>query len=185
MPRKKTETAISPVVLESRIHIIRGLRVMLDSDLAELYGVATKVLNQAVDRNPERFPDDFSFILTDPELVDLRSQIVTSKKGRGGRRYLPRVFTEQGVAMLSSVLRSETAVRVNIEIMRAFIRIRHLFAVPGEFVVQLQELAKTVQLHDGQIRAIIDTLQQMMEPLPEPTRGKFGFPLPEHSKESK
>ena len=113
--------------IEQQIMLIRGQKVLLDRALAELYGVETKVLLQAVKRNIERFPDDFMFQLTDQEFADLRSQSVTSK-GRGGRRYLPYVFTEQGVAMLSSVLRSKRAVQVNIEIMRAFVRVIPPFA---------------------------------------------------------
>lgn len=184
MPRKKPTPDPTPAVIESRIHLIRGVRVMLDSDLAELYDVATKALNQAVERNSERFPEDFSFVLTPHEFTDLRSQIVTSSSTYGGRRYSPRVFTEQGLAMLSSVLRSETAARVNIEIMRAFVRMRRLFATPGDFVAQLQKLTETVQLHDVQIKAISDILQRMMEPPPEPApTGRFGFhppqPLPD------
>jgi hypothetical protein len=124
------------------IHVIRGQRVMLDSDLAKLYGVTTKSLNQAVKRNAERFPEDFSYLLTPQDLINLRSQIVTSSGEHGGRRSPPRVFTEHGVAMLSSVLRSPEAVRVNIEIMRAFVRLRRLLATPGELVQQLNQLLK-------------------------------------------
>ena len=180
MPRKKPtpESAITPLMIESRIYLIRGVRVMLDSDLAELYEVDTKRLNEAVERNRDRFPSDFAFPLDPKEFTNLRSQIATSSSGYGGRRYRPRVFTEHGVAMLSSVLRSKIAVRVNIDIIRTFIRMRHLFATPGEIVSQLQELAKTVQLHDSQIKAITDVLKKMMEPPPELPRGRFGFPIP-------
>jgi hypothetical protein len=121
-PKKKQPTTIVPIEqIESRLHVIRGQRVILDSDIAELYGVPTKALNQAVERNRERFPDDFTFLLAPHEVTNLKSQSVTSSSGHGGRRKPPRAFTEQGVAMLSSVLRSETAVRVNIAIMRAFV----------------------------------------------------------------
>ena len=123
------QTSLIPVErIERAIFSIRGEKVMLDSHLAELYRVPTKVLIQAVKRNQERFPDDFAFQLTRQELVHLRSQIVTSNAGRGGRRYLPYAFTEQGVAMLSSVLRSRRAVRVNVEIMRTFVRLRRILA---------------------------------------------------------
>src|SRR5690349_13299051 len=122
MPRKRSQPAVVPKDVERRIYIIRGVRVMLDEDLAALYEIPTKALNQAVKRNLERFPGDFAFQLTLQEVRGLRSQFVTSNEGRGGRRYQPWVFTEHGVAMLSSVLRSETAVQVNIEIMRAFVR---------------------------------------------------------------
>jgi hypothetical protein len=153
---------------------------MLDADLAKLYGVSTKALNQAVERNLNRFPVDFSFLLTHQEFMDLRSQIVTSNVGRGGRRYRPRVFTEQGVAMLSSVLRSPMAVRVNIEIMRAFVRIRRLLATPGELVAKLQQLAQTVQFHDTQIRDIAEVLRKMIEPPPpDGSKRRFGFHPPE------
>ena len=157
---------------------MRGQRVLLDSDLARFYGVLTKALNQAVKRNAERFPADFAFQLTQQEVTALRSQIVTSNVGRGGRRYRPWVFTEHGVAMLSSVLRSPTAVRVNVEIMRAFIRLRRLLATPGELVEQIAKLGETVQLHDDQIKAITQVLRQMMEKPPEPPKGRIGFQPP-------
>jgi hypothetical protein len=142
--------------------VIRNVRVMVDSDLVELYGVPVKRLNEQGNRNADRFPENFAFVLAPQEVANLKSQIATSSFEHGGRRKPHRVFTEQGVVMLSSVLRSETAVKVNIEIMRAFIRMRRLFAVPGEFVAQLQELSETVKLHYGQIKAIIDAVQKMM-----------------------
>lgn len=176
MPRKsKTEVAPAELI-ERRIHIIRGLRVMPDSDLADLYGVETRVLNQSVQRNPEWFPEDFTFQLTPQEFAALKSQTVTSNEGRGGRRKLPWAFTEHGIAMLSSVLNSQTAVRVNIQIIRTFVRLRRLLSTPGELVSQLQQLAETVQLHDRQIKAITDVLTKMMEPPPEPPKkGRIGF----------
>jgi len=127
-----------------------------------------------VSRNRERFPEDFAFQLTQQEFTALMSQIAISKGGRGGRRKRPWVFTEQGVAMLSSVLRSSTAVRVNIEIMRTFVRLRRLMATPGELAEQLMKLAETVQLHDDQIKVITQVLQQMVEK-PEPPKRKIGF----------
>lgn len=147
---------------------------MLDSDLARMYGVSTKRLNEQVRRNKGRFPSDFAFPLSQQEVTALRSQIATSKSGKGGRRYRPLVFTEQGVAMLSSVLRSPTAVAVNVEIMRAFVRLRRLLATPGELVAQLSKLAETVQLHDDHIKIITDVLHKMMQPKPEP-KGRIGF----------
>jgi len=149
---------------------------MLDSDLANLYGVSTKSLNQTINRNLDRFPDDFAYRLTEQEHASLRSQIVTSNVGRGGRRYRPWAFTEHGVAMLSSVLRSPQAVQVNLEIMRAFVRLRRLLATPGELVEQITKLAETVQLHDHQIKAITDVLKKMMEPPPqEKPKRRIGF----------
>lgn len=174
MPRKKP-TAITPLIIGSRIHTIRGVRVMLDFELAELYEVPTKVLNQAVDRNRERFPEEFAFQLTSQEFMDLKSQIVTSSSSHGGRRKFPWVFTEYGVAMLAGVLRSETAVRVNIEIIRAFVRLRQLLATPGEFLAQLQKLTESVELHDDQIKKIVEVLRQLMPPPIEPPKRRIGF----------
>ncbi len=172
---------ISPEVIERKICVGRGQRVLLDFDLAELYGISTKTLNQALKRNRDRFPEDFAYQLTKQEFADLISQIAISKIGRGGRRKRPWVFTEQGVAMLSSVLRSPMAVRVNIEIMRAFVRLRRLLATPGELVAQLTKLKETVELHDDQIKVINDVLRKMMEPPPEPEKpkGRFGFHMPD------
>ena len=176
MAKKTATNLIAAERIESVIQIVRGQRVMLDSDLAELYGVPTKRLNEQVSRNAERFPDDFAFRLTEQEVVHLRSQFATSNVGRGGRRYLPMVFTEHGVAMLSSVLRSPTAVKVNIEIMRAFVRLRRLLATPGELVAQINQLAETVKLHDHQIKAVTDVLRRMMEPPPLPaSKHRIGF----------
>jgi hypothetical protein len=138
MAKKKTSRQLATVdEIERSIHIIRGQRVMLDADLAKLYGVTTKQLNQQVSRNNDRFPEDFAYQLTPQEVSNLKSQFVTSSSGHGGRRKPPWVFTEHGVAMLSSVLKSPTAVRVNIEIMRTFVRLRRLMATPGKLVEQL------------------------------------------------
>ena len=178
---KPTPATIQPEQIERAIQIVRGQRVLLDSDLARFYGVPTKALNQAVGRNAERFPSDFAFQLTPQEFAALRSQIVTSNARRGGHRYRPWVFTEHGIAMLSSVLRSPTAVRVNIEIMRAFIRLRRLLATPGELVEQITKLGETVQLHGDQIKTIVEVLRQMMAKPPEPPKGKIGFRPPPRS----
>lgn len=136
--------------IRTRIHVIRGRQVMLDKDLAELYGVETKVLNQAVKRNIERFPDDFMFQLNKDEWEFLRSQIVTIKNGRGGHvKYLPFAFTEQGVAMLSGVLRSPIAIQVNIRIMRAFVAVRQYLAIQkqenGELEARIKQLEETFE----------------------------------------
>ena len=172
--KRKSKAAITTKDIERGIHIVRGQRVMLDADLAKLYGVTTAALNQAVTRNNGRFPEDFSLQVTQQEFTALISQNVISKTGRGGRTKTPRVFTEHGVAMLSSVLRSPTAVRVNIEIMRTFVRLRRLMATPGELVEQLTKLAETVQLHDSQIKAIMQVLQGMLEK-PQKPRRQIGF----------
>ena len=176
MAKKAATKSVSVMQIEGVIHIVRGQRVLLDSDLAELYGVPTKRLNEQVARNVDRFPDDFAFQLTEQEVANLKSQFATSSLAHGGRRKLPRVFTEHGVAMLSSVLRSPTAVKVNIEIMRAFVRLRRLLATPGELVAQINQLAETVKLHDDQIKAIADVLRRMMEPPPQPVpKRRIGF----------
>jgi hypothetical protein len=175
MTKPKSTLVIYPHDLERQIFVVRGQRVMIDAHLAVLYGVSTRALNQAVARNPDRFPSDFAYQLTQQEFTDLKSQIVTSKSARGGTQKLAWVFTEHGVAMLSSVLRSPRAVQVNIGIMRAFVRMRRLMATPGELVQQLSELAKTVQFHDGQIAVITDVLRRMAEqPATQPKR-KIGF----------
>jgi hypothetical protein len=175
MARSKSTGRLATVdEIEGSIHLIRGQRVMLDSDLAKLYGVPTSRLNEQVSRNKERFPADFAYQLTQQEFESLMSQIAISKAGRGGRRKRPWVFTEQGVAMLSSVLKSPTAVRVNIEIMRTFVRLRRLMATPGELVEQITKLAETVQLHDHEIKVISKVLQQMIEKPPAPKR-RIGF----------
>jgi hypothetical protein len=178
MAKKSTPATIRPELIEQAITIVRGQRVLLDADLARLYGVTTAALNQAVRRNARRFPDDFAFRLTQQEFTALISQIVISKAGRGGRQKPPWVFTEHGVAMLSSVLRSPTAARVNIEIMRAFVRLRRLLATPGELVEQIKKLGETVQMHDDKIQAIVQVLRQMMEKPPEPPKGRIGFQPP-------
>lgn len=179
MAKSRTSLVIEPSELDRRIFVVRGQRVMLDSDLAKLYGVPTKRLNEQVRRNRDRFPVDFAYQLTAQELADLRSQFATAKPGSTKSRTAPMAFTEHGVAMLSSVLRSPRAVQVNIAIMRAFVRMRRLIGTPGELVTQLNELAKTVQLHDDQIAAIADVLRKLMEPPPSPPKRKIGFLPPE------
>jgi len=145
---------------------------MLDSDLAELYGVTTFNLNKAVKRNMDRFPQDFMFQLTADEAKVLRFQIGMSKsKGRGGRRYLPYVFTEQGVAMLSSVLRSKRAVRVNVEIMRTFVRLRQLLSSHADLARKLETMEKK---YDAQFKVVFDAIRRLMTP-PEAKKRKIGF----------
>ena len=148
-----------------RIFELRGQRVMLDADLAVLYGVAAKALNQAVKRNTERFPEDFMFQLTQEEADSLRSQVVTLKGGRGQhRKYLPYAFTEQGVAMLSSVLRSTRAIQVNIAIIRAFVWLRQAVPAYKELAAKVAELENAVGKHDDAIKTIVHALQQMIVP---------------------
>ena len=165
-------------VIKGKIYLIRGQKVLLDSDLAELYGVESKVLNQAVKRNITRFPSDFMFQLDETEYgvwVALRSQIVTLKTGRGThRKYLPHVFTEQGIAMLSSVLNSERAVQVNIAIMRAFVQMRELAASNRELARQLDALEKKYDKHDQQFMVVFDAIRNLMTS-PEPKKRKIGF----------
>ena len=155
------------------ILLIRGQKVMLDEALADLYEVEVKVLNQAVKRNSARFPADFMFQLTVEEAAVLRSKIVTLKTGSGRhRKYLPYAFTEQGVAMMSGVLRSERAVRVNIEIMRAFVQLRLLLSSHTDLARKLEALEKK---YDAQFRVVFDAIRELMAP-PEPTRRRpIGF----------
>ncbi len=156
----------NPPTIDTRIHTIRGLSVLLDSDLATLYGVTTKALLQAVRRNRGRFPGDFLFQLSNQEVGVLRSQFVTSSlsSGHGGRRVRPYAFTEQGVAMLSSVLRSATAVRVNIEIMRAFVRLRRAALVSGELMKLVEDLSTRVDTHDRAISELVKSIRHLITP---------------------
>jgi phage regulator Rha-like protein len=157
----KNVELVSPEHIEQSILLIRHQKVMLDSDLAELYGVSTKRLNEQVKRNRARFPGDFMFQLTVSETEILRSQFATSKKGGGGRRYLPYAFTEQGVAMLSSVLNSERAIQVNIEIMRAFVRLRRILASHAALTRKLDALEKK---YDAQFKVVFDAIRELMKP---------------------
>ncbi len=167
--------AIVPIeLIESKIYLIRGHKVMLDSDLAELYGVETRALVQAVKRNIGRFPQDFMFQLNNQEVITLRSQIVISKSGKGGRRFIPYVFTEQGVAMLSSVLNSERSILVNIAIMRAFVKLREILSVNKELAHKLAQLERKIEKHDTEIKVIFDAIRQLMA-APEPKEKKIGF----------
>ncbi len=167
---------VSTATIERRILLLHGQRVMLDSDLAGLYGVSTKRLNEQVRRNIRRFPADFMFQLSPDEAAALRSQNATLEAGRGKhRKYLPLVFTEQGVAMLSSVLKSERAAQVNIEIMRAFVRLRELIATKRDLARRLDELEKR---YDAQFRGVFDAIRQLMAP-PEKARRSIGFRVEE------
>jgi hypothetical protein len=156
--------------VERNILLIRGHRVMLDTDLAKLYRVPTKAINQAVKRNTNRFPVDFMFQLTSEETTALRSQFVTSKN-RGGRQYRPYAFTEQGVAMLSSVLHSERAIQVNIAIMRAFVQLREMIGSNKGLARRLNELEKK---YDSQFRVVFDAIRELMAE-PESKVKRIGF----------
>jgi len=168
---------VSTEQIERQILLFRGQKVLLDVHLAALYGVTTKRLNEQVRRNRSRFPDDFMFQLKQDEVQALRSQIATSKVGRGGRRYAPYVFTEQGVAMLSTVLNSERAIQVNIEIMRAFVRLRQLLASNNQLARRLAALEKK---YDGQFKVVFEAIRQLMAP-PEPKKRKIGFLVEERA----
>ena len=175
--------AVSDEMVLSKIYLIRGKRVMLDRDLAEMYGVETKALNQAVKRNKERFPSDFMFQMTPQELEDWMSQIVTSNKEKMGIRKMPYVFTEMGVAMLSSVLKSETAVEVNIQIIRIFSRIREVLLTHNDVLLKLAQLERTilnqdekVNKHEEEIQMIFNALKQLLNQPHEP-RKKIGFKI--------
>jgi len=169
--------AVSVQRIENLIYMIRGHKVMLDTDLAELYGVETRALKQAVRRNKKRFPDDFMFELTKEENRSLRSQNVILERGKYSK-YLPFAFTEQGVAMLSSVLNSERAIGVNVELMRAFVRVREMLGAHRELAVKLKELETHIQDHDEQIQTIFEAIRQLMIP-PEKPKKRIGFEVKE------
>jgi phage regulator Rha-like protein len=159
-------------LVESKIYVFHGKKVMVDRDLAKLYGVQTKVLNQSVQRNLSRFPEDFMFQLNVSEFERLRSQIVTSSSGRGGQRYLPYVFTEQGVAMLSSVLNSDQAIQVNIQIMRTFTRMR-------EMLIENDDLRRKIELlekqYDEKFVMVFDAIRRLIDEKPAGGEKEIGF----------
>ena len=163
------------VRIESLILSFRGLRVMLDSDLAKIYNVQTKALNQALKRNLNRFPNDFAFQLTGEELENLMSQIVTSSRNYGGRRKLPWVFTEHGAIMLASILNSERAVEMSVSVVRAFVLMREQLTATKELAAKLADLEKQVGGHDTSIQNLFEAIRQLIEsPLPE-ERKQIGF----------
>lgn len=179
-----------PPRIERRILVMRDQKVMIDADLAALYGVTTSALVQAVKRNLDRFPEDFMFQLDAAEWDALRSQSVISNAGRGGRRYAPYAFTEQGVAMLSSVLGSAQAIAVNIEIMRAFVRLREVIVSNKELAQRLDELENKADLmsvqHDTfahntrvQLKQVFDAIRELMTPIEPPRKRPIGFVAPE------
>jgi len=178
MPHNKKLTnyglPVSVRLIERRIYLIRGHKVLIDFDLADLYGVSTKQLNQQVSRNKKRFPEDFMFRLTKEEVDALRSQFVTSNTGRGGRRYLPHAFTEQGVAMLSSVLNSEQAIEVNITIMRAFVKLRMMLESNEELNRKFAAVIRKLSTHDKFFKVVFDELKRLTEQ-PKASHKQIGF----------
>ena len=170
---RKTAMMLPVEQIATRIFLVRGHRVMLDSDLAQLYSVPTRVLVQAVGRNHERFPRDFMFRLTAQEFKILRSQSVTSKQW-GGRRHSPYVFTEHGAVMLASVLNSPVAVQASIRIVRAFIRLRELLGTQHKLALKLLQLEKRLGEHDEEITALFEAIHRLMEPPDKPGK-PIGF----------
>ena len=161
-------------LIDRRIYLIRGQKVMLDSDLAELYGVPAFRLNEGVKRNAKRFPADFMFELTKLEAQTLTSQFAMSKRGRGGRRTAPYAFTEQGVAMLSTVLNSDRAMLVNIAIMRAFVKLREIMATHKDLAHRIEALERKYSAHDEEIQVIFKAIKKLLEP-PPPAKRRIGF----------
>jgi len=174
MPKTKTLA----LRVESRILMLRQEKVILDSDLAELYGVTVKRLNEQVKRNRERFPADFMFRLTAKEDEILRSQIATSSSGYGGRRYPPYAFTEHGAIMAATVLNSPKAVEMSVFVVRAFVRLRQMLATNRELAVKIDQLEHKLESHDTAIQELIEAIKELMAPVEGP-RGKIGFRLPE------
>jgi phage regulator Rha-like protein len=161
----------------SRIVVLRNQKVILDSDLAELYGVPVKHLNQQVKRNAHRFPSDFLFTLTKAEERSLRSQIVTSNSARGGRRYLPHAFTEHGAIMAATVLNSKRAIEMSLFVVRAFVQMRQVLAVNEHVVSKLSELEARLDCHDDEIQSLIEAIHELLTPLPASNR-RIGFEAP-------
>ena len=174
MPGRRGTPAFS---VESRILFLRRQRVILDTDLAELYGVSAKRLNQQVKRNQQRFPSDFMFQLSRKEYEALRLQFATSKKGRGGRRYLPHVFTEHGAIMAATVLNSASAVQMSLFVVRAFVRLREMLATNRNVAAKIEELERHLNTHDSVIVELIETVKELMTP-PRTSRRRIGFQLP-------
>jgi len=167
--------SVEITTINEKIFTIRGAQVMLDCDLAELYGVETKVLNQAVKRNSDRFPEEFMFQLKKAESMHLKSQFVTSRFTHGGRRTLPYVFTEQGVAMLSAVLKSKTAINMSIQIMKAFVAMRKMLFEHKELVHKVSELEHKLSDHDASIIAIIKVIKDLALPVAQEPKRRIGF----------
>lgn len=174
MPKRRVT---SPYAVESRILLLRHQRIILDADIAELYGVPVKVLNQQIKRNQKRFPADFVFQLSSKEYEALRSQFVTSKERRGGRRYLPYAFTEHGAIMAATVLNSERAVEMSVFVVRAFVRLREMLANNRKLAGKIDELENRLDTHDSTIQDLIEAIKELMTP-EDPPRKRIGFQLP-------
>lgn len=174
MMAKSTQSIIPEILVANKIYEIRGQKVMLDSDLAELYNSETKRLNEQVGRNRDRFPPDFMFQLTEEEWESLRSQFATSKIGKGGRRYMPFVFTEHGVLMLSSVLSSKQAIQVNIQIVRVFTKLRALLGEHADLKVEISDIKKQLQNHDKNIELVFSYIDELTEKKAKPRR-RIGY----------
>jgi hypothetical protein len=174
MPKRRATSAIA---VESRILILRHQRVILDVDIARLYGVTVKRLNEQVKRNQDRFPPDFMFQLTDGENGALRSQFATSKKTRGGRRYTPHAFTEHGAIMAATVLNSKRAVQMSVFVVRAFVRLREMLATNRRLAGKIAELENRLDTHDSAIQDLIEAIKELMTPKERPRR-RIGFQLP-------
>lgn len=183
MPTKKKQNLGIAVIekVEDKIYSFRGQRVMLDSDLAEIYKVATRVLNQAVNRNLTRFPSDFVFQITREEFDSLISQTVTSKTGRGGRRKLPYVFTEHGAVMLATVLNSPTAVEASIIVVRAFVKMRSILALHKDLAKRIDRLSEVVVDHENEFEVVFQLLGEIMND-PKYLKRKIGFVEPKKKK---
>ena len=162
-------------IIEKKIFLVRGQRVMLDNDLAHIYGVTTTRLNQQVKRNLDRFPKDFMFQLTKKEFESLMLQFATSNKGRGGRRKPPYVFTEHGAIMLASVLNTAIAVRASIQVVRAFVRLREILSTHKKLAYKLSELERKIEKHDEEIHSIFEAIRQLMAPVAERSKPRIGF----------
>ncbi len=170
---------VSEEIIINKIYLVRGHKVMLDRDLAEMYGVETRVLNQAIKRNEKRFPTDFMFQMTSEELSDWKSQNVISNKEKMGLRKPPNVFTEQGVAMLSSVLNSETAIEVNIQIIRTFTRIRQMLSEHTELRLEVEKIKKKLDNQDKNMEVVFQYLDELLEKkdLLKPERKSIGYKI--------
>ena len=164
----------------SKILILRNQKVILDADLAELYGVPVKRLNEQIKRNPRRFPSDFLFTITRAEYQNLRSQIATSTNARGGRRYLPHAFTEHGAIMAATVLNSKRAIEMSIFVVRAFVHMRQALVVNQHVVSKLSELEARLDIHDVEIQDLVEAIRELIVPLPANNR-RIGFEVPSRS----